>query len=86
MTALTLPDRWTSFTLDDGAGAMIGVETTTNPMGRWGWTAMGRGWCGAGSSNASPQDALEQALAEVEAHETPVVPVTESAAAWGPGS
>ena len=84
MTALTLPDRWTSFTLDDGRGAMIGVELTANPMARWGWSVMGRGWGAAGSSNASPQDALGQALAEIQAHETPVAPIAEPAAAWGP--
>jgi hypothetical protein len=67
---LSIPERWRSFTLDDGNGKLIGVELTANPLERFGWSVMGQGWSTAGSSNASPQDALEQALAEIQAHET----------------
>ena len=83
MTTLSIPERWRSFTLDDGRGAMVGVELTANPLARFGWSVMGRGWGAAGSSNASPQDALEHALAEIQAHETSVAPIAEPAVVWG---
>jgi CubicO group peptidase (beta-lactamase class C family) len=82
VTVLTLPDRWRSFTLDDGRGAMVGVELTANPMARWGWSVMGRGWSAAGSGQTA-QEALDGALAEIQAHETLVVPVAEPVTEWG---
>ena len=79
---LSIPERWHSFTLDDGQGNLIGVELTANPLERFGWSVMGAGW-GAAGSGQTAQEALDGAMAEIQAHETLVVPVAEPVTDWG---
>ena len=67
MSVLTLPDRWTSFTLDDGRGCMVGVELAANPLERFGWTTIGPRWYAAGSA-ATAQAALDAALVAYDAN------------------
>ena len=72
MSVLTLPDRWTSFTLDDGRGCMVGVELAANPLERFGWTTIGPRWYAAGSAAtaqaATAQAALDAALVAYDAN------------------
>ena len=70
---LTIPERWTSFTLDDGRGGILVVQLTTNPLARFACGTTGPGWYAAGSG-VTAQAALDEAVAEIAEHSDSATP------------